>query len=312
MVAQARLRIGTRGSPLALAQAEEVKARLLAADPELAAAAPEIVVIRTSGDRIRDRPLRELGGKGLFTKEIEEALLAGSIDLAVHSMKDVPTLLPEGLVIACILEREDPRDALIAASARSLEALPQGAVVGTSSLRRRAQLLRRRPDLRIVEFRGNVDTRLRKLAAGEADATLLAAAGLKRLNRGDAAAALLAPEVLLPALAQGAIGVEIRRGDAATAARLAGLEHEPSARCVALERAFLAALDGSCRTPIAGLAVLGAGGRLEFRGEILSPDGRQAFETTRAGPAGEAEALGRAAGEELVAQAGPAFFATLA
>lgn len=311
MEVQAKLRIGTRGSHLALAQAEEVKARLIAAHPELAAKPPEVVVIRTSGDRIRDRPLREAGGKGLFTKEIEEALIAGAIDLAVHSMKDMPTVLPDGLVIACILEREDPRDALIAGTATSLAELPAGAVVGTSSLRRRAQLLRRRPDLNIVEFRGNVDTRLRKLAAGEAEATLLAMAGLKRLGRTELATAPLLPEELLPALAQGAIGVETRADDDSGRERLTAIAHAPSARCVAVERAFLAALDGSCRTPIAGLAGFCEDGRIAFRGEILSPDGKQAFETALSGPPTEAEKMGRAAGEELLARAGPAFLADM-
>jgi hydroxymethylbilane synthase len=311
MAAQRSFRIGTRGSPLALAQAEEVKRRLLAAHAGLAPEALEIVVIRTTGDRIRDRPLRELGGKGLFTKEIEEALGAGAVDLAVHSMKDVPTELPDGLVIACLPPRADPRDALLAPGARGLDELRQGAVIGTSSLRRRAQLLRRRPDLRIVEFRGNVDTRLKKLADGVAEATLLAAAGLARLGRTDIAAVPLAPEALLPALAQGALGIEIRAGDEAAARLLAPIGDAATAACIAAERAFLAGLDGSCRTPIAGLARIDAGGRLAFAGEILSPDGIQAFAAGRTGAPAEAAALGRDAAQEVKAAAGPAFFAAL-
>jgi hydroxymethylbilane synthase len=311
MHAQGSLRIGTRGSPLALLQANEVESRLLAAHPDLDSARIEIVVIRTSGDRIRDKPLRDFGGKGLFTKEIEAALHAGEIDLAVHSMKDVPTALPEGLAIACLLPREDPRDALLAAAAASLDDLAPGAVVGSSSLRRRAQLLHARPDLRLVEFRGNVETRLAKLAAGEAEATLLAMAGLNRLGMADKASAVLAPEVLLPAVAQGAIGIEIRIDDAATAARLAPLNDAPTEACITAERAFLAALDGSCKTPIAGLAVIEADGGLAFRGQILTPDGAEVHETERRGSLGEARELGLDAGRELAARAGPGFFETL-
>jgi hydroxymethylbilane synthase len=308
MDAQGSLRIGTRGSPLALAQAEEVKRRLLAAHLDLDSARIEVVVIRTSGDRIRDKPLRDFGGKGLFTKEIEEALHTNEIDLAVHSMKDVPTELPEGLAIACLLPREDPRDALLAPAAAGLDDLAPGAVVGSSSLRRRAQLLHARPDLRLVEFRGNVETRLAKLADGEAEATLLAMAGLNRLGLADKASAVLAPEVLLPAVAQGAIGVEIRTDDAATAARLVPLNDAPTEACIAAERAFLAALDGSCKTPIAGLAVIEADGGLAFRGQILTSDGVEVHETGRRGSLGEARELGLVAGRELAARAGPGFF----
>jgi hydroxymethylbilane synthase len=311
MVAQRSLRIGTRGSPLALLQAEEVKRRLLAAHAHLAPVEIEVVAIRTGGDRVQDRPLAAIGGKGLFTKEIEEALLAGQVDLAVHSMKDVPTLLPDGLEILCLPPRADPRDALLAPTARALDELPRGAVVGTSSLRRRAQLLRRRPDLRIVEFRGNVGTRLRKLADGVAEATLLAAAGLARLGHDDLGAVPLAPELLLPALAQGALGVEARKGDEQAARLLAPLDDAPTRACIAAERAFLAALDGSCRTPIAGLARLDGEGRLGFEGEILSPDGTQVFAAGRQGTAAEAAALGRDAARELRAAAGPAFFDAL-
>jgi hydroxymethylbilane synthase len=311
MDAQASLRIGTRGSPLALIQAEEVKAALLAAHSDLDAGAIEIVVIRTTGDRIRDKPLKEFGGKGLFTKEIEEALYADEIDLAVHSMKDVPTELPPGLTIACYLPREDPRDALLAPAATGLADLPRGAVVGSSSLRRRAQLLHARPDLEVVEFRGNVETRLAKLADGVADATLLAMAGLNRLGMSDRASAALAPEVLLPAVAQGAIGIEIRAEDRATAARLAPLNDAATQTCVMAERAFLAALDGSCKTPIAALATLRADGGIDFRGQILTPDGTQVHEAERRGPAGEAARLGGDAGTELAARAGPGFFEPL-
>jgi hydroxymethylbilane synthase len=311
MDAQERLRIGSRGSPLALVQAEEVKRRLLAAGLGLEAARVEIVAIRTTGDRVRDRPLAEIGGKGLFTKEIEEALRAGAIDLAVHSMKDVPTQLPDGLGIVATPPRADPRDALLAPAARTLAELPRGAVVGTSSLRRRAQLLRRRPDLRIVEFRGNVGTRMRKLAQGVAEATLLAAAGLARLGDPSVRAAPLEPETLLPALAQGALGIEARLDDARAAGLLAAIDDAETACCIAVERAFLAALDGSCRTPIAGLARLDAGGGLVFTGEILSPDGCQAFTARRQGGRADAARLGREAAEELRTAAGPAFFAAL-
>jgi len=310
MDAQGRLRIGTRGSPLALVQAEEVKRRLLAAHPELEAARVEIVAIRTTGDRVRNRPLAEIGGKGLFTKEIEEALATGTIDLAVHSMKDVPTRLPEGLGIVATPPRADPRDALLAPAARTIDELREGAVVGTSSLRRRAQLLRRRPDLRIVEFRGNIGTRMRKLADGVAEATLLAAAGLARLGDATVRAVPLPPEVLLPALAQGALGVEARLDDRRVTDLVAAIDDAETATCVACERAFLAALDGSCRTPIAGLARLDAGG-LAFVGEILSPDGREAFAARREGGAGDAARLGREAAEELRATAGPSFFEAL-
>ena len=308
MASQAHLRIGTRGSPLALAQAEEVRERLLAAHGDLDADAVEIVTIATTGDRISDKPLRDFGGKGLFTKEIEDALLDGRIDLAVHSMKDVPTELPAGLGIAAILPREDPRDAFISAQAGSLAALPVGALVGTSSLRRRAQVLHARPDLAVVEFRGNVQTRLRKLADGLAQATFLACAGLNRLGEAARITAPVPAEVMLPAVAQGAIGIEARIDEVATAARLRPLNDAETATCVAAERAFLAALDGSCRTPIAALAVLDARGRLRFRGQILRPDGSEALDAARVGGAGDASALGADAGDELRRRAGPGFF----
>ncbi len=308
------LRVGTRGSRLALAQAEEVRARLAAAHGELAGdGAVEIVVITTSGDKIQDRALAEIGGKGLFTKEIEEALLDGAIDLAVHSMKDVPTWLPEGLEISAVLPREDPRDALFAARGRSLAELPQGAVVGTSSLRRQAQVLMARPDLKVVTFRGNVQTRLRKLAEGQVDATLLAVAGLKRLGEAERITAALAPEEMLPAVAQGAIGLETRCGDRRTAGWLAALDDPVSARRVTAERACLEVLDGSCRTPIAVLAELDApDGEIYLRALVALPNGSQAHRAERRGPADAAAALGRDAGEELRATAGAAFFDALA
>ena len=301
------LRIGTRGSPLALAQAGEVRDRLLTAHPGLAP--PEIVVIKTTGDRITQRPLAELGGKGLFTKEIEEALLCGAIDVAVHSMKDVPTALPGGLVIACLLPREDPRDALISREATTLGALPADAVIGTASLRRTAQLLRVQPGFRVVNLRGNVGTRIRKIAEGAADATLLALAGLRRLGLADHARAVLEPDEMLPAVAQGAIGIECRADDEPIHAALAPLNHTETATCIAAERGLLAALDGSCRTPIAALATPTPAAEVSLRAMILRPDGSEAHETTRRGAAGEAAAMGRDAGEELKARAGPDFFA---
>src|SRR5436190_9491456 len=304
------IRIGTRGSPLALAQAHMVRSAL-AAQNGVAEDALEIVTIRTSGDRIQDRPLSEAGGKGLFTKEIEEALLAGEIDLAVHSMKDMPTVLPAGLTVACYLPREDVRDAFISAKAASLAQLPAGAVVGTSSLRRQAQVLRLRPDLRVVALRGNVDTRLRKLAEGAADATVLACAGLVRLGLEDRITAPVPAEEMLPAVAQGAIGIEIRAGDEATAHLLGPINHQPTALAVTVERAFLAKLDGSCRTPIAGLAELASPDRLVFRGMILTPDGRQCHATRREGRPEAGIAMAEDARAELLAKAGPDFFRSL-
>lgn len=300
------VRIGTRGSPLALAQAHETRARLMAATgrPESDFA---IVVIKTSGDMILDRPLSEVGGKGLFTKEIETALLDGSIDLAVHSSKDMPTQLPDGLFISAFLPREDVRDAFLSPSAKSLADLPAGARVGTSSLRRRAMVKRLRPDLEVVEFRGNVQTRLKKLADGVADATLLAFAGLKRLGQEAVATSLIATEDFLPAVGQGAICIESRTGDDATNAMIAEIHHAETAVALTLERAFLAELDGSCRTPIAGLARVD-GDTVHFEGLILRPDGSEAHATRRSGPIGEAAAIGRDAGRELKALGGPDFF----
>jgi len=306
----AKIRIGTRGSPLALAQARQVQARLAAAHGP-GEDAYELVVIKTTGDKITDRPLAEEGGKGLFTKEIEEALIAGEIDLAVHSMKDMPTVLPRGLAIGATLEREDPRDAFISVKYASLADVPAGATVGTSSLRRQAQVLHRRPDLKVVPFRGNVETRLKKLDEGLADATFLACAGLNRLGLARHIKAPMDTDVMLPAVAQGAIGIEIRSDDLDTARLVAPLNDAATALCVAAERAFLAKLDGSCRTPIAGLAEL-RGGMLHFRGEILTPDGAQSHATARNGPPQTALRLGEEAAAELLGRAGPDFFRAIA
>jgi hydroxymethylbilane synthase len=300
------IRIGTRGSPLALAQAHLVRAALSRAHG-LSEEQSEIVTIRTSGDRIQDRPLSEAGGKGLFTKEIEEALLAGTIDLAVHSAKDMPTVLPDGLMLASCLPREDVRDAFISRKVASLRDLPRGAVVGTASLRRQAQVQRLRPDLLTVVLRGNVETRLRKLDAGEVDATLLALAGLRRLGLTDHATALLDIDEFLPAVGQGAVTIEARTDDARTRDLLAKIDHADTSVALACERAFLAVLDGSCRTPIAGHATL-QGERLSFRGMILRPNGSEAFETTRTGSRRDAAALGADAGAELKSRAPSDFF----
>ena len=296
------IRIGTRGSPLALAQARETRERLITAhglDP----AGIEVVPITTTGDRIRDRPLNEIGGKGLFTKEIEDALLAGEIHLAVHSMKDLPANLPDRLTIAAVLPREDPRDAFMSPVANSLAELKKGAAIGSSSVRRTAQVLRLRPDLKAVQFRGNVETRLRKLSEGVADATFLACAGLNRLGLSDKITAAVPVDVMLPAIAQGAIGIEIRANDDATRALLAAINHAESEFAVTCERAFLRALDGSCRSPLAGLATL-KGSSLSFLGHALTPDGVHCFETTRTGTAGDAARLGKEAGQEVKASGG--------
>ena len=282
----------------------------LAAAHGLEAGQIDITVIRTSGDRIQDRPLAEVGGKGLFTKEIEEALLANTIDFAVHSSKDMPTILPGGLVLSAFMEREDPRDVFISRKAKSVADLPHGATVGTASLRRQAMMKRLRPDLVIVPLRGNVETRLRKLDEGVADATLLALAGLKRLGLADAATAVLDVSEFLPAVGQGAIGIETRANDARTRQMLAAINHADTAQALAAERAFLAVLDGSCRTPIAGHATV-SNGIIRFRGMIVKPDGSEAFETTREGSVRDAERLGADAGAELKARAGPDFFAAI-
>ncbi|MGY9037697.1 MAG: hydroxymethylbilane synthase, partial [Rhodobacterales bacterium] len=284
------LRIGTRGSPLAMAQAYETRARLAAAF-EIPQAAFEIVVIKVTGDVIQDRPLKDIGGKGLFTREIEDDLLAGKIDIAVHSMKDMPTVQPGGLLLDTYLPREDPRDAFVAPTLSALDQLAQGAVVGTSSLRRRAQLLHQRPDLRVVEFRGNVQTRLKKLADGVAECTFLAVAGLNRLGMQHVPATPINDTLMLPAVAQGAIGIERRAGDIDTEAMLAAIHDTPTGQRLAAERAFLLTLDGSCETPIAGLATLD-GDTLHLRGEVLRPDGSEALSGERSGPISEGGLMG--------------------
>ncbi len=302
-----KIRIGTRGSPLALAQAHETRDRLIRAHG-LSPDDMEIVIIRTTGDKVQDRPLAEIGGKGLFTREIEEALLARRIDLAVHSMKDMPTELPRGLVIPTMLEREDVRDAFICRKAARLDDLPEGAVIGSSSLRRQAQLRHRRPDLQVVMFRGNVQTRLKKLDEGQVDATFLACAGLRRLDMAHIITEAMATTEMLPAVAQGAIGIEVREDNAAIRTLLDAIHHPDTFTRVSAERTFLHVLDGSCRTPIAALAELD-GGTMNLRAMILTPDGRICHETTRRGPATTAVEMGRDAGAELKALGGPDFFA---
>ncbi len=307
------LKIGTRGSPLALAQAYETRNRLMSAF-DVPEEAFEICVIKTTGDDRTlidaDIALKTIGNKGLFTKEIEEAMIAGAIDIAVHSTKDMPVAQPEGLVLDVFLPREDVRDAFISLEYASLTDLPKGAVVGTSSLRRRAQLKVKRPDLRVVEFRGNVQTRLKKLGDGVADATFLAMAGLNRMNMEHVPKTAIAPEDMLPAIAQGTIGIERRADDERARQMLAAIHHDETGQRLAAERAFLAALDGSCETPIGGLALI-EGDELWLRGEILRPDGSQFFVGERRGPVAQGADMGRALAEELLGQAGPDFFAAV-
>lgn len=306
----APLRIGTRGSPLALAQAYETRSRLIAAF-DLPEDAFEIVVIKTTGDDRslieRDIALKELGGKGLFTKEIEEDMLSEKIDIAVHSMKDMPVDQPDGLVLDCYLPREDVRDAFVSLDHDSLGALPEGAIVGSSSLRRRAQLAARRPDLKVVEFRGNVQTRMKKLGEGVAEATFLAMAGLRRLGMDDVVKSALETTDMLPAVAQGAIGIERREGDGRIAAMLDAIHDGPTGQRLAAERAFLKGLDGSCQTPIAGLAEL-EGGSLRLRGEILRPDGSEVLTDDRTAAVEDGAALGAEMAADLRKRAGPDFF----
>jgi hydroxymethylbilane synthase len=309
MTDRTRLRIGTRGSPLARAQTDIVRARL-AVTNRLDPAAIEVVAISTSGDAVRDRPLAEAGGKGLFTKEIEEALLAGKIDLAVHSAKDVPTFLPKGLVLAAFPERADPRDAFVSDNFARLEDLPAGAVVGSASVRREALVRRLRPDVAVKLLRGNVNTRLEKVASGAFDAAVLALAGLERLGLSARAKEVLDPEVFPPSVGQGAIAIEIRTGDEEAARLAAAIDDVPTATALAAERAFLAELDGSCRTPIAGHARI-VKGRLRFHGLVISPDGREAVETAREGLPSDAARLGADAGRELKSRAPAGVLATL-
>ena len=292
---------------MALYQANLVRDRLVAAHPALAPPGMvELDVIRTTGDRVQNRLLAEIGGKGLFTKEIEEALIDRRIDLAVHSLKDMETMLPPGLAIACVQPRDDPRDALVSRDGGGLDALPSGAKIGTASLRRTAQLLRHRGDFDIAPIRGNVDTRLAKLAAGEVDALVLALSGLRRLGKESAISEIIPIDIMLPAVGQGALAIEARADDTEAHELLAPLHDAASAACVSAERAVLAALDGSCRTPIAGFAELSAD-RLHLRAILLSPDGAAERRAEGSGPVSEPEALGREIGARLRSDAGPEF-----
>jgi hydroxymethylbilane synthase len=301
------LRIATRRSRLALWQAEHVAALLKAAHPGLEV---ELVPMVTEGDRILDRALAEVGGKGLFIKELEVAMFEGRADLAVHSMKDVPADLPEGMTLAIVLERADPHDAFVSNRYGSIADLPQGARVGTSSLRRQSQLRHARPDLRILQLRGNVETRLRKLDEGDYDAIILAAAGLKRLGLERRIASLVPTEASLPAVGQGIIGIECRAGDDATLARLAALEHRDSRLCLDAERAFAARLQGSCTSPVAGFAEL-SGPTLRLRGRVGAPDGSRMYSDEISGPASEGPQLGRRLAERLLAAGAGALLAEL-
>ncbi len=307
------LRIGTRGSPLALAQAHQVRDELAAAHGR-SADQFEIIVIKTSGDQIQDRPLSEVGGKGLFTKELETALLENQIDIAVHSMKDVATVLPDGLEISTILKREDVRDAFISLRHKSISEIPEGATIGTSSLRRHAQLKSIRPDLNVVEFRGNVQTRLSKLEQGIAEATFLACAGLNRLGMSDRITSVVETDAMLPAAAQGAVGIEIRSNDKNAREFVDCLNHAETALCVSAERAFLERLDGSCRTPIGALAEFDSGDnnqKVRFRGQILSPDGQTNYFEDQMCSATEVVGIADQAAERLLEKAGPNFFSGL-
>ncbi|CAA2107468.1 MULTISPECIES: hydroxymethylbilane synthase [Methylobacterium] len=300
---QRPLRIGTRGSPMALAQTGMVRDKIVAANPGLET---ELVVVNTVADRILDRPLSEIGGKGLFTKELEQALFADVVDVAVHSMKDVETWLPEGLVIACILERDDPRDAFLSAQAEGFAGLAPGARVGTSSLRRAAQVLMRRPDLRIVPMRGNANTRMRKLQEGTCEATLLALCGLERLGMADMARSVLAVDEMLPAVAQGALGIECREADSDVRALLAPLRSATATSELDAERGLLAELDGSCRTPIAALARID-GDVLTLDGLLFLPDGSAHWAVRRRGTVSDAARIGQDAGAELKRAAGDTY-----
>lgn len=302
------LRIGTRGSPLALAQANALRAALAARWPDLAEpGALETVVIRTTGDRIQDRPLAAIGGKGLFIKELEEALADGRVDLAVHSMKDMPAELPPGFALACMMPREDPRDAIVArAPCAGLADLAAGCRIGTSALRRQSQILARRSDVRLEMLRGNVDTRLRKVAEGEIDVAILAAAGLRRLGLADRITAILPADDMLPAVGQGAVGCEIRADDDATRARLAALDDAVTHDAVRAERAMLAVLEGSCRTPIAGHATID-GDHLALSGLVATPDGQRVWRAETRGARADAIALGEAVGQRILAAAGSDF-----
>ena len=300
------LRIGTRGSPLALAQAYETRKRLTNA-LNISEASFEIVVISTSGDRILDRPLKEVGGKGLFTKEIEQNMLDRKIDIAVHSMKDMPVEQPDGLTLGCYLPREDVRDAFVSSRYKNVNELPSGSKVGTSSLRRKAQLKFSRPDLEVVEFRGNVQTRLKKLKDGVATCTFLAMAGLNRLGLEEVAQSTMNPNEMLPAIAQGAIGIEWREEDEQISDILKKIHHEETGQRLNTERAFLAELDGSCQTPIAGLAII-EGSSLKFTGQVLRTDGSESISETAFGDIEDGPRLGREMAQKILSQAGPEFF----
>ena len=300
------LRIGTRGSPLALAQAYETRKRLTNA-LNISEDSFEIVVISTSGDRILDRPLKEVGGKGLFTKEIEQDMLDGKIDIAVHSMKDMPVEQPDGLTLGCYLPREDVRDAFVSSRYKNVNELPSGSKVGTSSLRRKAQLKFSRPDLEVVEFRGNVQTRLKKLKDGVATCTFLAMAGLNRLGLEEVAKSTMNPNEMLPAIAQGAIGIEWREEDEQISYILKKIHHEETGQRLNTERAFLAELDGSCQTPIAGLAII-EGSSLKFTGQVLRTDGSESISETAFGDIEDGPRLGREMAQKILSQAGPEFF----
>ncbi|KAF6172282.1 hypothetical protein GIB67_024904 [Kingdonia uniflora] len=309
------IKIGTRGSPLALAQAYQTREKLMASHPELVEeGAIEIVIIKTTGDKILDQPLADIGGKGLFTKEIDEALLNSDIDIAVHSMKDVPTYLPDGTILPCNLPREDVRDAFISLSVSSLAELPAGSVVGSASLRRQSQILHKYPQLKVENFRGNVQTRLKKLSEGKVQATLLALAGLKRLDMTNNVTAILSIEEMLPAIAQGAIGIACRTYDEKMASYIASLDHEETRLAITCERVFLETLDGSCRTPIAGYAYRDTEGYCVFRGLVASPDGTKVLETSRRGlfALEDMVLMAKDAGNELKSRAGPAFFDMIA
>jgi hydroxymethylbilane synthase len=300
------LRIGTRGSPLALAQAYETRKRLTKA-LDTSEDSFEVVVISTSGDRILDRPLKEVGGKGLFTKEIEQDMLDGKINIAVHSMKDMPVEQPDGLTLGCYLPREDVRDAFVSSRYKSVNDLPSGSKVGTSSLRRKAQLKFSRPDLEVVEFRGNVQTRLKKLKDGVATCTFLAMAGLNRLGLEGVAQSTMSPNEMLPAIAQGAIGIEWREEDEQITEILKKIHHEETGQRLNTERAFLAELDGSCQTPIAGLAII-EGSSLKFTGQVLRTDGSESISETAFGDIEDGPRLGREMAQKILSQAGPEFF----
>ncbi len=303
------LKLGTRSSPLALAQAYEARDLLLASmGNSPPGGGVEVVEIQTTGDRVLDRPLAEIGGKGLFSKELDRAQLDGRVDFAVHSMKDLETWMPGGVVIAAVLPREDARDAFLSPKAASLDDLPPGAAVGTSSVRRQAQVLNQRPDLKVTLFRGNVQTRLRKLDEGAADATILARAGLNRLGMADVIAHTFEPDEMLPAAAQGAVGITCREDDERIRELLGAVGCPITAMCVTAERAMLEALDGSCRTPIAGLASVDGSGRMTLRGLVARPDGGVIHRHELSGAPGDARALGLEAGRVLKDMAGPGFF----